>query len=90
MPRRAAGPDIRHIIIGNEGALCYITEVTVKIFKFTPENNLFYGYITEDMKTGFNILREIMVEGYRPSIARCMTLKMAPNTSPILPTENAC
>lgn len=45
VPRRAAGPDIRHIIIGNEGALCYITEVTVKIFKFTPENNLFYGYI---------------------------------------------
>ncbi len=35
VPRRAAGPDIRHIIIGNEGALCYITEVTVKIFKFT-------------------------------------------------------
>lgn len=63
VPRRAAGPDIRHIIIGNEGALCYITEVTVKIFKFTPENNLFYGYILEDMKTGFNILREIMVEG---------------------------
>ncbi|STM07817.1 putative FAD-binding oxidoreductase [Escherichia coli] len=31
VPRRAAGPDIRHIIIGNEGALCYITEVTVKI-----------------------------------------------------------
>lgn len=70
VPRRAAGPDIRHIIIGNEGALCYITEVTVKIFKFTPENNLFYGYVLEDMKTGFNILREIMVEGYRPSIAR--------------------
>ncbi|HEI0155783.1 TPA: FAD-binding oxidoreductase [Escherichia coli] len=70
VPRRAAGPDIRHIIIGNEGALCYITEVTVKIFKFTPEKNLFYGYVLEDMKTGFNILREIMVEGYRPSIAR--------------------
>ncbi|MCQ8762672.1 FAD-binding oxidoreductase, partial [Escherichia coli] len=70
VPRRAAGQDIRHIIIGNEGALCYITEVTVKIFKFTPENNLFYGYILEDMKTGFNILREVMVEGYRPSIAR--------------------
>ncbi|MCZ6221165.1 hypothetical protein O5169_28850, partial [Escherichia coli] len=62
VPRRAAGPDIRHIIIGNEGALCYITEVTVKIFKFTPENNLFYGYVLEDMKTGFNILREIMVD----------------------------
>ncbi|PKH20882.1 FAD-binding oxidoreductase [Enterobacterales bacterium CwR94] len=70
VPRRAAGPDIRHVIIGNEGALCYITEVTVKIFKYMPENNLFYGYVLEDMKTGFNILREVMVEGYRPSIAR--------------------
>ncbi|WP_127959269.1 FAD-binding oxidoreductase [Serratia microhaemolytica] len=70
VPRRAAGPDIRHVIIGNEGALCFITEVTVKIFKYMPENNLFYGYILENMQTGFNILREVMVEGYRPSIAR--------------------
>ena len=31
VPRRAVGSDIRHIIIGNEGALCYITEVTVKL-----------------------------------------------------------
>lgn len=68
--RRAAGPDIRHVIIGSEGALCYITEVTVKIFKYMPENNLFYGYTLEHMKTGFEILREIMVEGYKPSIAR--------------------
>lgn len=70
VPRRAAGPDIRHVIIGNEGALCYITEVTVKIFKFMPENNLYYGYILDDMKTGFQVLRDVMAEGYRPSIAR--------------------
>ncbi len=70
VPRRAAGPDIRHVIIGNEGALCYITEVTVKIFKFTPENNVLLGYTLDNMKTGFEILREIMVNGYRPSVAR--------------------
>lgn len=70
VPRRAAGPDIRHVIIGNEGALCYITEVTVKIFKYMPENNLFYGYTLDNMQTGFDILREVMVDGYRPSIAR--------------------
>lgn len=70
VPRRAAGPDIRHVIIGNEGALCYITEVTVKIFKYQPENNRFYGYLLDSMKTGFAILREVMVDGYRPSIAR--------------------
>lgn len=68
--RRAGGPDIRHIIIGNEGALCYITEVTVKLFKFFPENNRFYGYLVEDVKSGINILREVMVNGYRPSVAR--------------------
>ena len=70
VPRRAAGPDIRHLVLGNEGALCYITEVTVKIFKYRPENLKFYGYKLDDMKTGFEILREVMVEGYKPSVAR--------------------
>ncbi|MDD7911604.1 MULTISPECIES: FAD-binding oxidoreductase [Pseudovibrio] len=68
--RRAGGPDIRHIVIGNEGALCYITEVTVKIFKYYPENNKFYGYLTKDIETGIKILREVMVNGFRPSVAR--------------------
>lgn len=68
--RRAGGPDIRHIAIGNEGTLCYITEVTVKIFKFYPENNKFYGYLIKDLETGIKVLREVMVNGYRPSVAR--------------------
>lgn len=70
VPRRAGGPDIRHIAIGNEGTLCYITEVTVKIFKFCPENSRFYGYLIRDMDTGIKVLREVMVNGYRPSVAR--------------------
>jgi alkyldihydroxyacetonephosphate synthase len=68
--RRAGGPDIRHIVIGNEGTLCYITEVTVKIFKFFPENNKFYGYLVKDVESGIKVLREVMVNGYRPSVAR--------------------
>lgn len=68
--RRAGGPDIRHIAIGSEGALCYITEVTLKIFKYFPENNKFYGYLLKDIETGINILREVIVNGYRPSVAR--------------------
>ncbi len=70
IPRRAAGPDIRHVIIGNEGTLCFITEVTVKIFKFMPENNILLGYTLDKMETGFAILREVMVRGYKPSVAR--------------------
>ena len=70
VPRRAAGPDIRHIVIGNEGALCFITEVTVKLFPYMPENNIFLGWTLKDMKTGFEVLREVMVAGYKPSVAR--------------------
>lgn len=70
VPRRAAGPDIRHIVIGNEGALCYITEVTVKLFKFTPGTTRFLGYRVPDMATGFPILREVMAEGLRPAVMR--------------------
>ena len=70
VPRRAAGPDIRHVVIGNEGALCFITEVTVKLFPYMPENNTFLGWTLKDMKTGFAALREVMVAGYKPSVAR--------------------
>ena len=68
--RRSGGPDIRHIAIGNEGSLCYITEVTVKIFRYYPDNNQFYGYLVKDVETGIKALREVMVNGFRPSVAR--------------------
>lgn len=70
VPRRSGGPDIRHIAIGNEGALCYITEVTVKIFTFHPQNNKFFGYLVKDIDTGIRVLREVVVNGFHPSVAR--------------------
>lgn len=70
VPRRAAGPDIRHVVIGSEGALCFITEVTVKLFPYLPENNVFLGWTLPSMKTGLEVLREVMVAGYTPSVAR--------------------
>lgn len=70
VPRRAAGPDIRHIVIGNEGALCVITEVTVKLFRYQPENNRFLGFLVDSLPAGVAGLREIIVAGYHPSVAR--------------------
>lgn len=70
VPRRAAGPDIRHVVIGNEGALCVITEVTVKLFRHQPENNRFLGYLVDSLPAGVAGLREVIVAGYRPSVAR--------------------
>ncbi|WP_129359473.1 FAD-binding oxidoreductase [Rothia uropygioeca] len=70
VPRRAAGPDIRHVLIGNEGALAVITEVTLKVFRYFPENDEFHGALVDDMSTGVAILREVITNGFRPSVAR--------------------
>jgi alkyldihydroxyacetonephosphate synthase len=70
VPRRAAGPDVRHLVIGNEGALCFVTEVTVKVFRHRPENHRFHGYLVDDVRTGVAVLREVVAEGYRPSVCR--------------------
>ena len=37
VPRRSAGPDIRHVVLGNEGTTNFITKVTVKLWKYYPE-----------------------------------------------------
>ncbi|HEV2256923.1 MAG TPA: FAD-binding oxidoreductase [Streptosporangiaceae bacterium] len=70
VPRRAAGPDIRHVIIGSEGALCFITEVTVKLFRYRPENNRYFGFLVAGFADGIDALRELITAGYRPSVCR--------------------
>jgi alkyldihydroxyacetonephosphate synthase len=70
VPRRAAGPDIRQIIIGNEGALCFITEVTVKLYRYEPENREYRGFLVNDMDTGIAVIREVVTAGFRPAVCR--------------------
>jgi alkyldihydroxyacetonephosphate synthase len=70
VPRRAAGPDIRHIVIGSEGALCFVTEVTVKLFRYQPQNNRYFGFLVDDFAAGIDAIRELITAGYRPSVCR--------------------
>ena len=70
VPRRAAGPDIRHVVIGSEGALCFITEVTLKLFRYQPENNRYFGFLVDGFADGIAALRELITAGYRPSVCR--------------------
>lgn len=70
VPRRASGPDLKNLIIGSEGGLVYITQVTMKLFRYAPEERWLRAYAVKDMKTGLAILREIMVQGFTPAVAR--------------------
>ncbi len=77
VPRRAAGPDVRHVVIGNEGALCFVTEVTLKVFRHRPENNLYFGFLLDDFGSAVDALRELVTDGYRPSVCRAYSVEDA-------------
>lgn len=70
VPRRSVGPDLRHIFIGSEGLLGFITEVSLKLFKYQPENRWMQAYGIKNMADGLKLIREFMVEGYKPAVVR--------------------
>ena len=70
VPRRAAGPDVRHVLIGNEGTLAFLTEITIKVFRHYPDSARYRGFLVPDFADGVALLREVLVAGYRPAVAR--------------------
>jgi len=58
LPASAAGPDLRHIILGSEGRLGIITRATVRI-RLLPEFEAFYGIFFHEWESGQAALRQI-------------------------------
>ncbi len=58
-PAKATGPDIDQIMIGSEGAYGILTTVTVKIFRYRPENTTRFSYIFRSWSEALTAVREI-------------------------------
>ncbi|MCU0821887.1 MAG: FAD-binding oxidoreductase [Spirochaetes bacterium] len=59
-PAKALGPDINEILTGSEGIFGILTEVTLKIRRFLPENTVFASFIFRGFPPAVNAMREIM------------------------------
>lgn len=68
---KATGPDINDIMMGSEGAYGILTEVTLKVFRYMPENHYKFSFIFENWEIAREAAREIMQAqiGY-PSVFR--------------------
>jgi len=69
LPRRAVGPDLRHLLMGSEGAFGIITEVTLKVFP-RPVERWMHAYAIADMRSGLRAIQAFMREGWRPAVVR--------------------
>ncbi|MGV9318801.1 FAD-binding oxidoreductase [Streptomyces sp. NPDC003660] len=68
-PRSAAGPDLRQLILGSEGAFGVITSVTVRV-RPQPEQRLYEGWRFASFAEGTAALRRLAQDGPRPTVLR--------------------
>ncbi len=68
-PKSAAGPDLRQLILGSEGALGVITSLTVQVRPF-PERRVYEGWRIESFNEGISVLRRLAQQGPRPTVLR--------------------
>ncbi|GGI95296.1 FAD-binding oxidoreductase [Streptomyces brasiliensis] len=68
-PRSAAGPDLRHLVLGSEGAFGVITSVTVRI-RPVPQVRVYEGWRFASFEEGAVALRRLAQDGPRPTVLR--------------------
>jgi alkyldihydroxyacetonephosphate synthase len=68
-PRSAAGPDLRQLLLGSEGALGVITALTLQI-RPSPERRRYEGWRFDSFAAGMTAARALAQDGPRPTVLR--------------------
>lgn len=68
-PMNAAGPDLRQLLLGSEGVLGVITEVTMHVVP-KPAARRYEAFRLPDFAAGVEALRRLTQEGARPTVLR--------------------
>ncbi len=69
VPRSAAGPDLRQILIGSEGTLAVITAATLEVWPL-PFRKASRAFLCRDFVSGQRAIRDILQRDCRPSLVR--------------------
>src|SRR6476659_5941132 len=69
IPHTAAGPSLREIVLGSEGTLGVITDVSCRV-RPAPRARVYEGWIAEDFHTGREIVRDLAQRHEAPDVLR--------------------
>jgi len=70
-PRISTGPDMNHMLLGSEGTLGVITEVSLKIRPIPPVRK-YASFVFPDFETGIRFMREVARQRCQPASLRLM------------------
>jgi alkyldihydroxyacetonephosphate synthase len=69
LPASAAGPDLRQLLVGSEGTLGVISELSLRV-RAAPHERVYEGLFFEDLTAGAAALRALAQEHVLPEVAR--------------------
>jgi alkyldihydroxyacetonephosphate synthase len=69
LPATAAGPGLRQLLVGSEGTLGVISEVSLRVRR-APERRVYEGVFFESFAAGSHALHELAGEHVLPDVAR--------------------
>ncbi len=68
-PKSAAGPDLRQLVLGSEGAFGVITGLTVRVRR-APEQRIYEGWRLPSFSAGCDVVRRLVQDGPVPTVLR--------------------